>query len=367
MKKKPDKTGKKTPVAKNVATVTSGVESVLLGDLRTLIQSSREQVAQAVNTGLVLLYWSVGERIRDEILGNRRAEYGEEIVVTLSRQLAEEYGNGFSKGNLFRMVQFSEVFPQVEVVVRLAKQLGWSHFLAILPMQDQLKRDFYAEMCRIERWSVRTLRAKIGGMLFERTALAKKPEKVAEYELAKLRKEDRLTPDLVFHDPYFLDFLGLTTGYSEKDLENSILREMEAFILELGSGFAFVARQKRIIIDGKDHYIDLLFYHRHLRRLVAIELKLEAFEAAHKGQMELYLRWLNKYKKQTGEEPPIGLILCEQAGEETVELLELDASSIKIASYLTQLPAKELLQQKLHKAAELARHRLEATKPNESE
>jgi predicted nuclease of restriction endonuclease-like (RecB) superfamily len=264
------------------------------------------------------------------------------------------------------MITFAEYFVDRQVVSQLARQLGWSHFLAILPLDNPLKRDFYAEMCRIERWSVRTLRAKIGGMLFERSALAKKPEKVAELELAKLKKDDQLTPDLVFRDPYFLDFLGLKMGYSEKDLETAILREMESFILELGGGFAFVARQKRIVIDGKDHYIDLVFYHRQLRRLVVIELKLEAFEAAHKGQMELYLRWLNKYEKQAGEEPPIGLILCEKAGDETIELLELDSSSIKVAGYLTQLPPKALLQEKLHKVAELARKRLEAQKRSDS-
>jgi predicted nuclease of restriction endonuclease-like (RecB) superfamily len=366
MKKKSTKKNEKKAAAKDVALVTSGGDTKLLGDIRTLIESSREQVAQAVNTGLVLLYWSVGERIHREILGNKRAEYGKEIFQTLSEKLVAEYGRGFGATNLSQMVRFASQFSDRSIVAQLARQLGWSHFVEIIGMDNELKRDFYAEMCRIERWSVRTLRAKIGGMLFERSALAKKPEKVAELELAKLKKDDQLTPDLVFRDPYFLDFLGLKTGYSEKDLETAILREMESFILELGAGFAFVARQKRIVIDGKDHYIDLVFYHRQLRRLVVIELKLEAFEAAHKGQMELYLRWLNKYEKQAGEEPPIGLILCEKAGDETVELLELDSSSIKVAGYLTQLPPKSLLQEKLHKVAELARQRLEVKKPSDS-
>jgi predicted nuclease of restriction endonuclease-like (RecB) superfamily len=354
MKKKTNKIGK-APIVKPTA-----IDSRLLGDIRGLIEASREQVAQAVNAGLVLLYWSVGERIRREILGNKRADYGEEILVTLSHELAADYGSGFSVSNLSRMMKFSELFPSADVVSQLTRQLGWSHFLAILPIDDPLKRDFYAEMCRIERWSVRTLRAKIGGMLFERTALSRKPKLLAQQELAKLRKEDQLSPDFVFRDPYLLDFLGLKGAYSEKDLETAILHEMEAFILEFGSGFAFVARQKRIVIDGKDYYIDLLFYHRQLRRLVVIELKLEEFEAAHKGQVELYLRWLNKYEKQPGEEPPIGLILCEKAGDETVELLELDASRIRVASYLTQLPPKELLQKKLHAAVELARNQLKS-------
>jgi predicted nuclease of restriction endonuclease-like (RecB) superfamily len=215
-------------------------------------------------------------------------------------------------------------------------------------------------MCRIERWSVRTLRAKIDGMLFERTALSRKPAELAERELAGLRAEDKLTPDLVFRDPYFLDFLGLTDSYGEKDLEAAILREMEQFLLELGAGFAFVARQKRIVIDGEDHYLDLLFYHRKLRRLVAVELKLGRFKAADKGQMELYLRWLERYETEPGEEIPLGLILCADKGDEQIELLQLDRSGIRVAAYLTDLPPKRILEQKLHESAVRAKARLES-------
>jgi len=237
--------------------------------------------------------------------------------------------------------------------------LGWSHFVEIIYLKTDLHREFYAEMCRVERWSVRTLRGKIGGMLFERTALSRKPRELAKQELAKLRESDQLSPDLVFRDPYFLDFLGLADAYSEKDLETAILREMEQFILELGVGFTFIARQKRIIIDGKDFYIDLLFYHRKLHRLIAIELKLAAFQAADKGQMELYLRWLEKHEMEPGEETPIGLILCEEKGEEQVELLQLDKSGIRVSSYLTDLPPRQLLRRKLHEASLTARARLE--------
>jgi predicted nuclease of restriction endonuclease-like (RecB) superfamily len=223
----------------------------LLNDLRELIEQTRGAVAQAVNSALVLLYWQVGHRIRTEILKEKRATYGEEIVSTVSTQLAPEFGNGFGVRNLFRMIRFAEVFPDRQIVATLSRQLGWSHFVEIIPLEDELKRDFYAEMCRVERWSVRTLRAKVQGMLFERTALSKKPAKLARQELAALRQEDTLTPDLVFRDPYFLDFLGLADTYSEKDLETAILRELERFILELGGGFAFVARQKHLVIDGR--------------------------------------------------------------------------------------------------------------------
>lgn len=332
--------------------------TALLDDVRALIRQTREGVAQAVNAALVLLYWQVGHRIRSDILKEKRADYGERVVATLAAGLVTEFGQGFAEKNLRRMVQLAEVFPDREIVVALSRQLGWSHFLAILPLKDPLKREFYAELCRVERWSVRMLREKINGMLFERTALSRKPKALAEQELARLRATDTLTPDLVFRNPYFLDFLGLKDAYSEKDLEAAILREIERFILELGAGFAFVARQKRIVIDGEDFYLDLLFYHRKLRRLVAVELKLERFKAADKGQMELYLRWLERYETEPGEEPPVGLILCEDKGDEQVELLQLDRHGIRVASYLTELPPKAVLQKKLRAAAELARERM---------
>ena len=236
--------------------------------------------------------------------------------------------------------------------------MSWSHFVELIPLEDGLKRDFYAELCRAERWSVRTLRHKIGHLLYERTAVAKKPDAVIAQDIAALRDEDRLTPDMVFRDPYFLDFLGLTGHHVENDVEEAILRELEAFILELGTDFAFVARQKRITVDSEDYYLDLLFYHRRLRCLVAIDLKLGKFQAADKGQMELYLRWLEQHDTQSGEEPPIGLILCADKSEEHVELLRLKDSSIRVARYLTELPPKKLLEKKLHQAIQLAKEQL---------
>ena len=332
----------------------------LIGDIRRLIETAKHNVAVTVNAGLTILYWQIGSRIRQDILEEKRADYGKEIVATLSQELTKEYGNGFSYSALTRMVRFAEIFPDTQIVATLSRQLSWSHFKEILPLKKPFQRDFYAEMCRVERWSVRTLRKKIDGMLYERTAISKKSEELVEKELATLRKEDILTPDLVFRDPYFLDFLGLKDTFSEKDLESAILREMESFILELGAGFSFVARQKRITVDGEDYYLDLLFFHRKLKRLIVIELKLGKFKAAYKGQMELYLRWLEKYEKEPEEETPLGLILCAGKSSEQIELLELDKSGIKVAEYMTELPKRELLEQKLHKAVELARKRLEA-------
>jgi predicted nuclease of restriction endonuclease-like (RecB) superfamily len=319
-------------------------------------------VAQAVNAGLTMLYWEIGRRIRQDILEEKRGVYGEEIVAALGRHLESEFGRGFGEKNLHRMVQFAEVFPDEKIVAALRRQLGWTHFKSLLPIAEPLKREFYAEMCRIERWSTRTLDKKIQSMLYERTALSRKPEKLAEMELKSLRDEDRLTPDLVFRDPYLLDFLGLKDAYAEKDLEAAILREMEAFILELGIGFAFMERQKRIIIDGVDHYLDLLFYHRNLHRLIAIELKIGSFQPGDKGQMELYLGWLNRYERKPGEESPIGLILCAGKRRETIELLDLEKSGIKVSSYWTEALPKAELERKLHEAVKLARAMVGAKK-----
>lgn len=337
----------------------------LIDDVRRLIDEARQQVARAVNAGLVTLYWHVGKRIRGELLGEGRAEYGKQIVYALSRQLTAEYGRGFNRRNLFHMIRFAEVFPNEHIVSALRTQLSWTHFRELIALDDPLKREFYAEMCRNERWSTRTLQDQIRRLVYERTAVSKRPEEVIRTEIAALRDEDRLTPDLVFRDPYFLDFLGLPERYRERDLEQAILRELEAFLLELGTDFAFVARQKRISVDYEDYYLDLLFYHRRLRRLVAIDLKLDRFRAADKGQMELYLRWLHENETHLDEQPPIGLILCAGKSAEQVRLLQLEAAGIRVAEYLTELPPRELLERKLHDAARLAREELARQAPME--
>ncbi|OIP43945.1 MAG: cytoplasmic protein, partial [Desulfobacteraceae bacterium CG2_30_51_40] len=331
----------------------------LLCDIQQMIEEARAAVAVTVNAGLTMLYWRIGGRVGQEILKGSRAEYGEEIVSTVSRQLEMEYGSGFSAKNIRHMIRFADVFPDVQIVSTMSRQLSWSHFKEIIYLKEPLQKEFYAEMCRVERWSVRTLRQKIASMLYERTALSKKPAELAKLELQALREEDKMTPDLVFRDPYLLDFLGLKGAYQEKDLEAAILRELESFILELGGGFAFVARQKRITVDHDDFYLDLLFFHRDLRRLVAVELKLDRFRPDHKGQMELYLRWLEKHERKPGEDSPLGIILCAGKNAEQIELLELGRSGIHIAEYLTVLPPKDVLKRKLHEAIERSRLALE--------
>lgn len=329
----------------------------LVKEISLYIEESKQQLAITVNATLSLLYWQIGKRINEEILQNQRAEYGKEIVFALSEQLTIDYGSGWSKRQLHHCIRFAEVFPDFEIVHTLCSQLSWSHLRLIIPMQDTLKRDFYIEMCKLEKWSTRRLQERIQSMLFERTAISKKPEQTIKNELALLNKEQKLSADLVFKDPYVLDFLGLKDTYSEKDLESTIIAELQRFISELGSDFAFLARQKRITIDTTDYYIDLLFYHRRLKCLVAIDLKIGNFEASYKGQMELYLRYLEKYEQVEGENSPIGLILCSGKNEEHVELLQLDKSNIRVADYLTVLPSQEVLKQKLHQAIEIARKR----------
>ena len=325
------------------------LQESLITDLRTLINEARNKVALIVNTEITLLYWHIGKRINKEVLGNQRAEYGKQIVSTVSTQLTKEYGRGFELRNLRRMMQFAELFPDFQIVAPLARQLSWSHFIELLSIKNDLGREFYLTMAASENWSIRTLRNKIDSMLYERTAISSKPEEVIKTELANLRDNEILSPDLVFKSPYFLEFTGLKGVYSEKSLEDSLLVHIEHFILELGVGFTFVERQKRMIIDGEDFYLDLLFYHRKLRRLVAIELKLGKFKAAYKGQMELYLRWLEKHEMEAGEESPIGLLLCTEGSEDQIELLQLDQTGIRVAQYMTELPSRVLLYQQLQK------------------
>ena len=334
-------------------------ELQLFKDVAGLIEESRNYVAVTINSALTLLYWKIGKCIGNNMLQNKRGEYGKQIVVLLSRKLTETYGRGWSEKNLRHCLYTVETFPDFEIISTLSRQLSWSHIKEIIYLKDELQKEFYIGICRIEKWSVRTLRDKIDSMLYERTAISKKPDVLIKQELKALRNDNVLTPDLVFRDTYVLDFLGLKTLYNEKNLEEAILREMEQFILELGQGFAFVERQKRMIINNEDFNLDLLFYHRKLKRLIAIELKLGKFKAGYKSQMELYLRWLEKNEMQEGEEAPLGLLLCTEGNKEQIELLQLDKAGIKIAEYLTELPEKNILRQKLHRTIEMAKESLE--------
>lgn len=327
----------------------------LLNSIIGLIDQTRHFVAKTVNQELTLLYWKIGKSINDDVLKNDRADYGKKIIPTLSLALTNKYGVGFNKRNLQSFVKLNTVVEDISILHTVCAKLSWSHIRVLIYIENQVKREFYMQMTVHERWSVRTLQERIDSMLFERTAISKKPEQTIISDLKTLENEKKISPDLAFRDPYFLDFLGLHDSYSEKDLESSILAQLQHFITEMGSEFAFLARQKRITIDNEDFYIDLLFYHRGLKSLVAIDLKLGKFKANYKGQMELYLRWLEKNEQKDGENRPIGLILCSEKSPEQINYLMLDNHEhIKVAEYLTQLPEKKLLLEKLEKAIAIA-------------
>ena len=316
----------------------------LIKDLRQIVEQARCRVASTANAELTMMYWHIGERINREVLGNQRAEYGKQIVASVARQLQEDFGTkGFDEKNIRRMMQFAQLFPDEQIVAPLARQLSWSHFLMVMPLKDELQQEFYLTMAASENWSKRMLRKEIDGMLFERTAIANKPDELIKKELSTLRDDNVLSPDLVFKSPYFLEFTGLTGMYSERTLEDSLLAHLEQFIVELGNGFTFVARQKRMIIDGEDFYLDLLFYHRRLHRLIAIDLK------------------LGRFKAEPGEESPLGLLLCTEGGEEQIELLQLDKAGIKVAQYMTELPPREVLIRQIQKSLEAAKAHFDDT------
>ena len=330
----------------------------LLNDLAEIIDSGKKDIAVSINSTITKVYWQIGNRINIEILKETRAEYGKQIIKKVSKFLMIHFGNGWGEKHIRHCLRIAETFQSKEIFYALSRELSWTHIRTVMYMDDELKRSFYIEMCRMEKWSTRALQERINSMLYERTAISKKPDELIKKELSALRNEKKLSENLVFRDPYVLDFLELKDTYSEKDLESSILVNLQKFIGELGSDFAFLARQKRIQIDNRDYYIDLLFYHRKLKSLVAIDLKIGEFDAAYKGEMELYLAYLEKYEMNEGENQPIGLILCAEKNPEHIELLQLHKSNIKVADYFTILPSKEILLDRLQKAIEIAQNQI---------
>ncbi len=345
---------------KNMTNALMMTSQDLIQDLRQIIEDARGHLASTANYELTMMYWHIGERINREVLGNQRAEYGKQIVAQVAQQLQITYGEkGFEKSSITRMMKFAKLFPDRQIVAQVARQLTWSHFVEVLPLKNVIAREFYITLAASERWGRNRLRKEIDGMLFERTAIATKPDELIKKDLSTLRDNDVMSPDLVFKSPYFLEFTGLKGMYSERDLEDSLVAHLEQFIIELGNGFSFVARQKRMIIDGEDFYLDLLFYHRRLHRLIAIDLKLGRFKAQYKGQMELYLRWLEQNEMEPGEDSPLGLLLCTEGSEEQIELLQLDKSGIKVAQYMTELPPRDVLMRQIQKSLEAAKDRFE--------
>jgi len=332
----------------NVELINGNGDDLLFSELSALIEQSRRTMYAQANSATVLLFWEIGNLINKNILDNKRADYGKQIVVTLSRQLSEKYGRSFEEKNLRRMLQFSDQFSDGEIVVTLSRQLSWSHFLALIPLKTSEAKMYYAHETLNGCLGVRDLRKMISRKTYERREIADTQISIGSP-----------IPPGTFKDPYLFDLLGIKDEYLESDLEEAIIRELEKFILEFGKGFAFVERQKRMIIDGGDFKLDLLFYNRYLKRLVAVELKKEQFDASFSGKMKLYLKWLNRYERQDGENEPIGIILCAGGNHrEQIELLEMDRDGILVAEYWTALPPKAEFEQKIQSILAETRERM---------
>ncbi|MBD0020760.1 DUF1016 family protein [Gordonia pseudamarae] len=324
-----------------------GQPSDLFDQVSALIDQTRAVVAAQANVSLTMMNWQIGHLINTKVLGEQRAEYAQEIVATLSPQLTKRYGRGFDKSSLHRMVRFVQTFPDRQIVATLGQQLSWSHFKVLLPVHSDEARDFYIQQALDARLSVRALRELIGRQGFERR------------EIANAQTPGGSTVPLdSFRDPYFLDFLGLRDVHAERDIEEALIREMETFLLEAGNGWAFVARQKRMTVDNDDFFLDLLFFSRPLRRLIAVELKIGKFKPAYEGQMKFYLKWLDRYERRKDEEAPLGLILCTETSREQIEMMEMHKDGIVVAEYWTTLPPKEILQRRITEIYRAAQERI---------
>jgi predicted nuclease of restriction endonuclease-like (RecB) superfamily len=326
-------------------------ESLLFAHVVEIIENRKHRAGAYANREVTLMYWEVGRYISLTLTGGERAEYGKQILATLSQQLVRRYGKNFEYTKITRMIKFAKLFPDIDILATLSQELSWSHFIEILPLKSEEARLYYANDAVARHLGVRELRRQISRKAYERREIA----------------DTRITggsslPFNVFKDPYLLDILDLKENFLEADLEKAILTELEKFILEFGHGFTFVERQKRMTMDSDDFTLDLLFYHRILKRLVAIELKVGKFIPQYAGQMSFYLKWLNKYERQEGENEPIGLILCTKASRNQIELMDLDKSGIAVAEYWTNLPPKALLEEKIRTILSEAQERLERRK-----
>lgn len=319
-----------------------------------IIEQSKRTIAVYLNSEVSMTYWKIGKYIAGELDAIGEDKYGSMIVATVSRQLTEQFGKGYTRAGIFRMVKVARVFPEAEIVTTLSRQLTWSHFIELAEVSDPTKRLFYQQMSILYHWSVRQLRDQEDKMVYERSLIAAKPED-EQVKVLTTVADGEITPDIILKSSYVVDFLGLKRGFSEEDLEDAVVEQLEKFIMELGQDFAFLERQKKIPVDSIDYKLDLLFYHRRLHRLLAIDLKLGKFKPEYKGQMELYLKYLKKYEMQPGEEEPVGLLLCSEGNTEHIELLMLDEQNIKVAQYLTVLPKKQWFIDKMNRSIAIAK------------
>lgn len=341
-------------------------ENALYSDVCSIIDTAKVRIASYVNTDVCMTYWRVGTRIKEDILFNKRAEYGKQIVKNLSLKLNQRYGKGWGYKTLQHCIRAAYTFSEHEIVYATRRQLYWSHLRSVMFLKDELERQFYIEMAALEHWDTRTLNEKIDKQLYKTTALSRRPEDIIKKELNELRETQVIQPDIIFRSSYFLDMLGLPESFSENELEQTVIDQVEEFMHEMGSDFTLIARQKRITVDAVDYKMDLVFFHRSLRRTIIVDLKLGKFKPAYEGQMLLYLRYINTHERHPWEESPIGLILCSEGNTEHIEYLMLDESSpIKVAQYYTELPDKKLLAAKLQRAIAIAREYQEEKRQQE--
>ena len=340
------------------------VSNNLYTGVTNIIDHARQAVVVYVNKHANMMFWHIGQYINEDMGYKQYSAYGSKILATLSQRLTERYGKGYTYSAVTRMMKVAQCYSDEEMFATLSQTLTWSHFLELVTIENDTKRLFYQQMSIAGHWSVRQLRDKQDGMAYERSLVAAKPEDEIVKTLERVTPT-HMEPDVVLRNSYVLDFLGLNRYYTEKELEDAIARQLEGFILELGQGFAFLERQKRFTIDGTDYYLDLLFYHRKLKCLVAIDLKLGKFKPEYKGQMELYLKYMQIYDMQPGENQPIGLLLCSEGNTEHIELMMLNEDHIKVAQYLTCLPDKQWFVDKLNRSILIAKEYSEANKKQE--
>ncbi len=324
------------------------IDNIFIEEIRLLINQSKSNISRFINSQMTILYWHIGKRIKEEIIQDNKAEYGTQTIKNLAKVLASEYGKGFSQANLFYMIQFYSFIPSLEILQTVSGKLSWSHIVELLAIKTKEEQDFYAYMAIESKWSVRELRHNIHIMSYERTLASQKSKTALKIpSISKEQADELMQPDILLKDPYILEFLQLPNNFYENELENAILKEIGKFLLELGTGFSFLARQKRITVDGDHFYIDLLFYNRKLKRMIVLELKKGKFKPEYKGQMEFYLNYLKEHETLPGEEAPIGIILCTEKSHSQVQLMDLLNSGIHVAEYWTELPPREVFERKV--------------------
>lgn len=308
----------------------------LLRDIKSILQSGLSKAYKAVDNLRVQTYWQVGERIvREELEHKDRADYGKRVMEDLAKDL------GFRRDELYRIVQFYKTYP---IVVTLSRQLSWSHYLELIKIENKEERDFYESQTIQNMWSVRELREQIQGKLYNR---AKSDGKLT---ITMPVPSKPAIPEQVFKDTYHFDFLRLEEGYTETELEQELISNIEKLLLEFGSDFSLSGRQRKIIIDGQIHFIDLEFYHRGIPCIVLVDLKIGRFKSEYIGQMNKYLNWYKSHKKYSWEKDPIGLIICKYKGREEVHYaLGGISNKIFVAEYKVKLPSEEEIKDTLLK------------------